>query len=246
MSTSHYTEFAEKNSYPLIIAAAIILATCIASYTFYSSRGFDNTLSVTGSTKERVTADMAKWTVRMERIVETNDVSNGYAQVARDTAAVTAYMKKQGIAEADITTSAATSNDYYESYGQTQVHKISVSQMVTAKSNDISIIEKAAANAQQLAIQGVRFSPNSPEYLISNLADLRVSLIGKAVLDAQKRAEEVTKAIGQRVGSMKSASSGVVQVMPPDSTDVSDYGQYDTSTKDKDVMVSVRAVFFVK
>jgi hypothetical protein len=126
------------------------------------------------------------------------------------------------------------------------VRKVAVSQSVSVKSNDIALIEKASGNVSQLAVQGVRVTPQNPEYLISNLADLRVSLIGKAVVDAQKRATEVTKAIGQSVGRLKSASSGVVQVMQPDSTDVSDYGQYDTSTKEKDVFVSVRAVFFVK
>jgi uncharacterized protein len=37
-----------------------------------------------------------------------------------------------------------------------------------------------------------------------------------------------------------------VQVMAPDSTAVSDYGEYDTSTKEKDVMLSVKAVFVLK
>lgn len=239
-------EFIYKNSFALIVGAALIISTCIGSYTLYFTRGFDNTLSVTGSTKERVKADIGKFTVRIERIVEQGGESGGYAQVAQDTARVVAYFKKQGFADADITQSAITTNDYYESYGQTQVRKVLVVQTVVGKSASVELVEKTSKNISQLALQGVRFTPQSPEYLISNLADLRVSLIGKAVVDAQKRAEEVTKAIGQSVGSMKSASSGVVQVTSPDSTDVSDYGQYDTSTIDKDVMVSVRAVFFVR
>jgi hypothetical protein len=241
-----YKDFALKNSLPLIIGASLILSTLIGSYTFYSSRGFDNTLTVTGSTKERVTADMAKWTLRVEHIVDTGAVSSGYALVEKDMTRTRAFLKQQGFTDADITEGSATSNDYYESYGQTQVRKVAVSQSVSVKSNDIALIEKASGNVSQLAVQGVRVTPQNPEYLISNLADLRVSLIGKAVVDAQKRATEVTKAIGQSVGRLKSASSGVVQVMQPDSTDVSDYGQYDTSTKEKDVFVSVRAVFFVK
>lgn len=239
-------DFFLQNSLPFIIGGALVLSTLIGSYTFYSTRGFENTLSVTGSTKERVTADIAKWTLRVEHIVEPSAVASGYALVGKDTVRVKAFLKQQGFTDSDITETSVTSNDYYESYGQTQVRKLSVWQAVTAKTKDIALVEKASANTAQLATSGVRVTPQNPEYLISNLAELRVALIGKAVLDAQKRATEVTKAIGQSIGSLKSASSGVVQVMQPDSTDVSDYGQYDTSTKEKDVFVSVRAVFFVK
>jgi hypothetical protein len=238
--------FVQKNSLALIIAASLILSTLIASYTFYSSRGFENTLSVTGSTKERVQADSAKWTLRVEHIIDTASIPSGYTLVAKDIARVKAFLKKHGFTDADITEASATSNDYYESNGQTQVRRVAVSQSVSVKSTDIPKIEKASRAASQMVVEGVRVTQASPEYLISNLAELRVSLIGKAVVDAQKRATEVTKALGQSVGTLKSASSGVVQVMQPDSTDVSDYGQYDTTTIEKDVFVSVRAVFFVK
>ena len=90
------------------------------------------------------------------------------------------------------------------------------------------------------------FSPSSPEYYVSGLPTLRVSLIGKAVIDARARADSIAKSTGQSVGKLKGASSGVVQVLQQNSNDVSDYGQYDTSTINKDVMVSVRATFTVK
>jgi hypothetical protein len=97
-----------------------------------------------------------------------------------------------------------------------------------------------------LSQQGVQFSPEAPQYSISNLADLRVSLMGDAVVDAKARAAGIAKAMGQSVGKLKSASSGVVQVLQPNSNDISDYGQYDTSTIDKDVMITVRATFLLK
>jgi len=50
----------------------------------------------------------------------------------------------------------------------------------------------------------------------------------------------------RKVGNLRSASIGVTQVLAADSVDVSDYGTYDTSTEDKDVMVTVRAVFRIK
>jgi hypothetical protein len=42
---------------------------------------------------------------------------------------------------------------------------------------------------------------------------------------------------------LRNASSGVVQVLAADGVDISDYGSYDTTSLNKEVMVTVRAVF---
>lgn len=44
-------------------------------------------------------------------------------------------------------------------------------------------------------------------------------------------------------GAVQSANMGVVQVMSVDSVEVSDYGAYDTSNIEKEVMVIVKATF---
>lgn len=51
---------------------------------------------------------------------------------------------------------------------------------------------------------------------------------------------------GKKVGSLKSVSMGVVQVLQPNSVDVSDYGMYDTSTVEKEIMITVKATFTLK
>lgn len=73
-----------------------------------------------------------------------------------------------------------------------------------------------------------------------------MSLLGAAVSDAKARAEQIAGATKQKVGKLKSAQSGVVQVLRSNSIDVADYGMYDTSTIEKEVMVTVRATFLVQ
>jgi hypothetical protein len=48
------------------------------------------------------------------------------------------------------------------------------------------------------------------------------------------------------VGSIRSASMGVVQVLSPQSIEISDYGSYDTSSVEKEVMVTVKAAFSLR
>ncbi len=124
--------------------------------------------------------------------------------------------------------------------------RYTLQQTVTVDSTDVQKITNASKNAQELINQGVLISINPVQYYYSGLAEARVNLLGEAIKDAKARAGEIAKSNGQRVGKLKTASSGVVQVLSPNSVEVSDYGSYDTSTIEKDVMVTVRASFIVR
>ena len=104
-------------------------------------------------------------------------------------------------------------------------------------------MEALSKRVQEIANLGVLYSSNNLEYYYTKLPDVRVSLLSNAVADAKTRAEQIAKSSGQSVGAIRSASMGVVQVLTPNSTDVSDYGAYDTSSKEKEVMVTVKTVF---
>jgi len=75
----------------------------------------------------------------------------------------------------------------------------------------------SAQNVTTLVNRGYSISPRQPEYYVSNLPELRVQLLGKAVADAKARATEIAKSGGASVGPLQSASSGVVQVLAPNS-----------------------------
>jgi hypothetical protein len=117
---------------------------------------------------------------------------------------------------------------------------------ITMQSKEPEKVDALSKDVGKLLAKDVLVSAQAPQYYISNLPELRVSLIGKAVQDAKARATEIAKATGQKVGALESASGGVVQVMAPNSVDVSDYGSYDTSTMEKQVMVTTHATFYLK
>ena len=113
--------------------------------------------------------------------------------------------------------------------------------------NDVQKISDLSKNTSSLVTEkGVLFSTSSLEYYYSNLPAIRVELLANAVGDAKARAEQLAKAGGKSIGPLQSASSGVVQVMAPNSVEVSDYGMYDTSSINKEIMVTVKASFEIK
>ncbi len=238
----------QKNTYiipSIIIGVAMILAVVVGAFTFIASRSFDNTLSVTGSTSKKVVADRATWSMSLSRQAAEFDLSTAYAGVARDLITAKKFLISNGILESAITVTPAMANQQYRS-DQSGPRQFEVRQTISVESNDPSAIDRLSKATDALTSQGMIISVDQPQYFYSKLSELRVSLLGAAITDARDRAEQIAKSAKTSVGALKAASSGVVQVLSPTSIDVSDYGQYDTSSIDKNIMVTVRATFFVK
>jgi len=230
----------------LILGISIIISASILSYTLYSVKSLDNTLTVTGSARKRVTSDIVKWVGVFTRTVPFDSLNKGYQQMNRDLKLVLEFLKKNGI---DINT-VIISPVYLEQpwlYSDKPYSRDSIlRQTVEVQSNDIQKITELAKNFQELTDKGVAFATQSLEYYYSKLPELRVNLLSEAMQDAKNRAEKIAESTGQKVGPLRSVHMGAVQVLAPNSTEISDYGTYNTSTIEKEVMVAVVATFLLK
>lgn len=231
---------------PAIIGAALVLSSVVGSYTFYAVRSLDNVLTVTGSTKTRVTSDSVKWTLSISRKVTEAGVPLGYKELDRDLEAVKEFLKANGVTDEELTTMPVALEEIYRYDGNTGPREFNLRQNIVVLSSNVTVIDALAKRVSEVTSKGILVSNNWLEFYVTNLPELRISLLGDAVKDARARAEEIAIAGEQRVGSLKSASSGVVQVLSPNSIEVADYGQYDTQSIEKDVFVTVRATFFVR
>jgi hypothetical protein len=211
-------------------------------------RATGNNLSVTGSTSREVVSDTAKFSGYFSRTAKVSSLKYGYEQMKGDLAYVKSFLKEQGIDEASVTFSTVSMNENYKynSNGYETEKEYNLTQNVEVSSTDIDKITNLAQATQKLIEKGVIFTTNAPQYFYSKLPALRVELLSDAMADARVRAEQITKGSGSSPGTLSSASSGVVQVLPANSLEISDYGAYDTSTIKKNVMVTVKAVFNVK
>lgn len=231
----------------VIIGVAMIIAVMVGAYAFITARGFDNTLTVTGSATQDVVADSAKWSFSLSEQGVEGDLQSATARLGHDLDAAKKFLSQNGVADADITITPVMTDEVYKyNSDQNGPRQFNVHQTITVQSNDPASIEKLSKASNILSAQGILVMIDQPQYFISNLPDLRIQLLGAAISDARARADQIAGSAHTKVGALKSASSGVVQVMPPNSVDVSDYGQYDTSTINKSVMVTVHATFFVK
>lgn len=229
----------------IILGVCLIISACIASYTFYIARQPEDLLYVTGSVRQQVTSDMAKWVGVFSRTVPTEDLKSGYTLMLQDEKTVKEFFKANGFAENDFSITPVFMEQLYL-YDYNAPKENILRQTVIIQSNDVNKITFMAKNTQQLIDAGVIFATQSLEYYFTELPKLRIELIPDAISDAKMRAQKIAEGSGKTITSIKSANLGVVQVLPVNSTEVSDWGTYDVSTIEKEVMIPVTVTFAIK
>jgi hypothetical protein len=229
----------------MFLGLSFIIVGIIASVTAMRIRTYDNAISVTGSAKVAVRSDTAKWTSKITRQVKASGIKGGYAQLEKDLLDVKVFMKSHGIEDKDIIVQPIQMNDVYQQYPQPE-KEYTLDQSIEVNSPDVDKVAKLVQEAPSLIQKGVLYTTLSTEYFYSKLPETRIALLGDALKDARARAEKLLENTGQSVGKVRSVSSGVVQVMSAHSTEVQDYGMYDTSRIEKEVMVTVKSSFVIR
>ena len=229
----------------LILGLALIISAGIGSYTFFKIRSLDY-ITTTGSAKKAVTSDKVKWTSTITRPAKIATMKDGYTKIDADLKEVKDFLATSGIPADSIDISPVLMNEVYDNTNG-QEKNYNLVQTITIQSNDVAKISDLSKNTSSLVTdKGIIFATTALEYYYSKLPEARVELLANAVADSKARAEQLAKAGGKTIGSLQSASSGVVQVMAPNSVEVSDYGVYDTSSIDKEIMVTVKSSFEIK
>lgn len=228
----------------LILGLSLIISAGLGSFTFFKLRSMDY-ISTTGSAKKAVTADKVKWTSSITQKAKASSIKDGYAKLDTDLKATKDFLTTNGIPAESVTVSPVFMNEIWDNNNQIDKN-YNLVQNIEVQSSDIQKIDALAKNTNALINKGILFSTNSLEFFYSKLPEARIELLASAVQDAKARAKQLASAGGKTIGVLKSASSGVVQVMSANSVEVSDYGMYDTSKIEKEIMVTVKASFEIK
>jgi hypothetical protein len=202
-------------------------------------------IAVKGLAEKPVKADYAEWTVGLR--VNGESFAEALGKVRKQRPVLDAFLAKQGFdkSAAKEGNESVTPNMVEEESASGRVHQVQrgfvATQELVVTSKDLPKVAAAHKAVLQLEAEGhpVYYSP--PLYLVSSLEEIKMSLIGAATQNAQKRAEEFAKVGGVKVGAMRSASQGAFYILPAGaSVDSNDYGgAYDKSTVEKTARVVV-------
>jgi uncharacterized protein len=232
----------------LALAVGLIVSTWIAVHALERIKS-DNTIQVTGSAKRRIKSDLIVW--RAHVASSGADLRGAYRTLATTVPRVTAYLEKNGIPKAQLVVSAVTTRALHprDKEGmqlEDVVSGYALQQTIEVRSLELDKVSALARKATELIEEGIPLQSDPPEFHYTKLAELKLQMLAEAARDSRQRAEEIAKATGARIGVVRQARMGVIQINPADSTDVSGEGNNDTTSLDKDIISVVASTFAIE
>jgi uncharacterized protein len=228
----------------LAIGIAFVLVAHIVSSTVRDVRHTRDTLSVTASARVPISANLVTWTLTVS--VEDATTAPAARRLRRDVSAVRKFLLAARIPSDAITPSVVSSSQIVIRLPHRQRRiRYRVYEDLEVRTKQIDVVAAAATRVGQLLEQGIAVEAQPVAYLSTELAEAKLTALERATAEARRRAEILARGLGGKLGRMRSSSQGVYQVTPRDSTDVSDYGINDTSSRQKDVNAVVSATFAV-
>lgn len=227
-----------------VIGAALLGAALIGGFAVGNLRRAGDQITVTGSATRQVRADRAVW--RLDVTTQAPTQLAATRSTAAGAAAVRAWLVERGFADSAVTVRTPftmVQNEWVNGMETGRILGYRVTQQVEVRTADVDLVASLAGDLTPLLDRSIPVVGQAPEFLFSELASIRGPLLADATRDAQARATEIVTAAGAQVGRIKSVQVGVFQVRPRQSVEVSDYGMYDTSDRDKDVTGVIRVTF---
>ena len=230
-----------------VLAAGLVIAAIIGGIAVGNLRKAGDQIVVTGSATRPVRADFAVW--RLDVNAQATTQLTATRAAASGTAAVAGWLASNGFADSAIsvrTPFTMPQEEWINGMHTGRILGYRVSQQVELRTADVDKVADLAGDLTELLDDGVPVTGQSPEFLYAALPEIRGPLLADATRDARNRAEEIVTAAGAKVGRIKAVNVGVFQVRRRQSVDVSDYGMYDTSDRDKDVTGVIRVTFAIE
>lgn len=231
----------------VVLAIGIVIATVIGGWFFVKGKRGDQTITVTGSAKERIKSDLVIWKSAVS--YQSPTLADAYRALSEAVPKVKTYLVGKGIPDGEITISAISSQTLHgktaDGAETSEITGYSLRQELEVRSNDVDKIAKIAREATELINQGILIESMAPEYHYTKLGDLKIKMLAAAAKDAQERAKRIAESTDSTVGAVRTARMGVLQITPADSNEVSDMGMNDTSSLEKDITAVVNIGFAV-
>lgn len=238
----------------LSLSVAIVLASVVASGAFLRAKRLDQTIKITGSAKRRIKSDLMIWRTSVN--AEATTLAEAYSRLTRDVEKTKAFLISQGFPENQIVVSAVATTTIRASSRGIQKQQLSgddgaggrvtgysLTQSLLIRSSEIDKLTEVSRKVTQLINQGILLESNEPEYLYTRLAELKVVMLADAARDARERAVQIASSAGGKIGEIRSAEMGVMQVNAADANEISGYGVNDTKSVEKDVLAVVHVTF---
>jgi len=180
-------------------------------------RDFDRFLSVRGLSERQVKATLAIWPIRFASYAE--ELPELKRTIEQDKALVTGYLRLQGIAPAEISFGLPELADKHERETNAEKSPLPRYKAVTTlvvRSAQVDVVKQAIQHADPLLEKGVTLVSgdygDKTEFAFDRVNDVKPAMIQEATANARAAAEKFAQDSHARVGAIRRATQGVVEV----------------------------------
>jgi uncharacterized protein len=231
----------------LVLTAGIIAAALIFTNTWKQNSQANQTIQVTGSAKRLLTSDQG--VVRAGLRVEMGSQVDAYRQLQAQQPVLLDFLRKAGFAEVDVKffpPSNYTLYNYNNMGEQTSIRAFVYDMRFEVFNKDVKKIEDLSFALSSLIEQNIQIADVQTQFYYSGLADLKIEIQAEAAKDAMERAERIAASTGRKLGPLTGARMGVLQITPPNTNTISDYGMNDASSIEKEITAVVSGTFLIQ
>lgn len=246
-------------------AVAVSLALVGSTYLAASSwkdvrkKPEKNNIRITGSARKRIVSDLIEWSASID--AEAPERTAAYLELKKGTEKVVDFLKAQGVKEDEIQVQSASIKEEFDIIKEDKVlpgtnvplrserkesKGFRAAQVVSVSSTNVALIEKASRDITTLLEQGISVESDEPSYYYTRLGELKLEMLAEAAKDARARAEKILNSAGNTgVGKLVDADMGIININAANSTQTSNEGNNDTSSRDKDIITIIHAEYEV-
>lgn len=244
-------KFKEMRTLIIIISVAIVISAVIGGVFFYQAQKSENTIRSVGSASKNFSSDEVKWNVTLEAKTDPDQLKSGYQQINQQKEKLIEILDDRGVLTENLHQNPI---NVYENYNyvtkdgnQERVFAgYELSQEFYVISSKIDQIEEIVYNPESLFEEDIIIKNSKLQYFYSKIDELKKEIISMAAVNAGKRAEKMLENTEMELGKTLSLNSGIFQITEPYSTAVSSSGIHNTSTRKKQIRVTVHAVYQLK
>ena len=208
---------------PRSVLAALLVGLGLVGAGWFAAQGMaklrtaDRYVTVKGSAEKVVDADLVVWP--LPHSVGGNDLADVQARLDANTATIRAFFQQAGFKPTEIVVSPPRLEDRWAwaSGDNKPPERFRYSNTVILRTSDVGRALTALRRSGELVAHGVMLSAEEggaggPDFEYTKLNAIKPALIAEATSNARQSAEQFAKDSGARIGGIRSANQGVVDI----------------------------------
>ena len=231
----------------MFLGLSFIISAWLVTGTWKETKKASDVITVTGSAKQLFNSDLGVLSASLVATAGTQE--QAFRELQRQRPLLLAFFREKGVPEVAIQPQAPyvqSVEEYINGNPTGRILSHTYYQNFRIELQDVALVERLAVDLAGLIEQGVNIRTYQPEYYYTKIADVKIEIQAAAAKDAAERAARIAEATGSKLGTMRTARMGVLQITPPNSNQVSDYGMNDVSSIEKEITAVVSASFEIE